>query len=90
MLPTVRLLLKVALEVSLSALRVPFTITLPSKVSTTKELKSPVPTEVWDCVAEPLYTLVPALSALLSVTVIRSFGLINPSEEFAITCAATF
>ena len=48
-----------------------------------------MPTEPELVVALPVYTLVPALSALLSVTVILSFGLIVPSEAAAITAAAT-
>ena len=87
-LPTLKLFVSVVFAASLPALSVPSTITLPSKVSTTKELKSEVPTEDEEVVPLPVYTLVPALLALLSVTVILSFGLIVLSEAFAITAAA--
>ena len=73
MLPTFRLFVSVVFAVSLSADRVPSTITEPSKLSTTKALKSEACKEDADVALFPVYILVPALFAELSVTVILSF-----------------
>ena len=75
--------------VSLSADRVPSTITEPSKVSTTKELKSEACKEDAAVTLFPVYTLVPALLAELSVTVILSFETKSLSSEAAITAVPT-
>jgi hypothetical protein len=64
---------------------VPSTITEPSKVSTTKALKSEACKEDADVTLLPVYTLVPALFAELSVTVILSFETKSLSSEAAIT-----
>ena len=95
MLPTFKVFVVVVFAASLSALNVPSTITLPLKVSTTKELKSEAATAPAEVVPVPLYIRVPALSAELSVIVTLSFGLRKPSIEAAITavaaaCAAAF
>ena len=88
MLPTFKVFVVVVFAANLSALNVPSTITLPSKVSTTNELKSEAATAPAEVVPVPLYTRVPALFAELSVTVTLSFGLKNPSIEDAITAVA--
>ena len=74
--------------VSLEALSVPSTITLPLKVSVTNELKSDASASLAVAVTAAVYTLVPALFALLSVTVILSLGCILLSGAAAITKAA--
>lgn len=83
------LFVNVVFALNLFACNVPSTITEPSKVSTTNELKFAAVIEPDEVAAEPLYILVPATSALLSVTVILSFGLIVLSLAFAITAEAT-
>ena len=85
MLPTFRLFVSVVFAVNLSADRVPSTITEPSKFSTTNELKSVACKEDAAITLSPVYTLVPALFAELSVTVILSFDTKSLSSEAAIT-----
>ena len=63
----------------------PSTITEPSKFSTTNELKSEACKEDAAVTPFPVYTLVPALFAELSVTVILSFDTKSLSSEAAIT-----
>ena len=76
-------------DVILSALKVPSTITEPSKNSTTKELKSAASASDAVAVAAAVYTLVPVFCALTSISVILSFGRIVLSAAEAITKAAT-
>ena len=89
MLPTFRLFVSVVFAVNLFADKVPSTITEPSKVSTTKELKSEACKEDAAVTLFPVYTLVPALLRELSVTVILSFDTKSLSSEAAITAVPT-
>ena len=88
-LPIFKVFVVVVFARSLSALKVPSTITLPSKVSVTFELKSETPTEPEEVVPAPVYIRVAATFAELSVIVILSFGRMCPSEAAEIVAAAT-